>query len=640
MTFHLPPTEQQGYYKYDPTVVRYGWARIFPYGGEDGTMRYLMTELRRDLLKQGQVSQPLFPLFELIESGQRAIEESWMAFSTFFADVEVLHSGLFNFSLPPNEPFNTSFMRERRQILQITQKASDIATEQKKKAIAPLEKLKAQQLGFYQGAEQQGRKRPRVTYIYERDRGLSDCEFARQRIAGANPMRLKRILDSDNSLLKGLSSRTYALANSETVELGAAAAQNRLFVTDYSLFQNLVPGDFQSGRYVGPAAAVFYHSEQGLEPLLIQLEPKGKIFTPQLEYSVDEWMRAKLYVQVADAVYHEAIDHTAYTHFAMEPVTIATPRQLPSNHPLYRLINPHFRFLLPVNHRGSRILLEKGAAFDNLLPLSLDTTKALIGRAILERPFNDYALPDNISRRGVEQEYLPEFPYRDDAQLLWSAIYNYVSSYLSRYYLEDRAVLQDRYVQAWASELGTPLNQRPITDFPQAPAWLPEDLKAKVGMDYKQLPSHPRLPGFPAKIASVQQLVDIAATIIFTCAPQHSALNYAQFDYLGCVDNLPLSASARPDVNASLEKILPTPEMALQQMQITFLLSGIYWGCLGNSELIEFREPGDIEILQQFQAELKKIEHEINLRNQKRQTKYGVDYPYLLPSQIPNSLNL
>ncbi|MEO1378604.1 MAG: lipoxygenase, partial [Cyanobacteria bacterium J06635_10] len=75
-------------------------------------------------------------------------------------------------------------------------------------------------------------------------------------------------------------------------------------------------------------------------------------------------------------------------------------------------------------------------------------------------------------------------------------------------------------------------------------------------------------------------------------------------------------------------------------MQITFALSGVRFGQLGSSELMGFVEQGDRQILRNFQAELLQIESEIKSRNQQRLSKDGVEYPYLLPSQIPNSINI
>ena len=222
---------------------------------------------------------------------------------------------------------------------------------------------------------------------------------------------------------------------------------------------------------------------------------------------------------------------------------------------------------------------------------------------------------------------------------MWNAISKYVTAYLQRYYRDDREVQQDPYIQAWAAELGAPLNSRSLTEFAQVPGWLPSEVGTMVGLGIESLPEHPRVPNF-GKITTVQQLIDIATIIIFTCGPQHAAVNFNQFDYAGYVPNYPLAAYARPDVSVSLQQMLPPLEKELEQMQLTFALSGVRFGKLGSSELIGFVESGDRQILQNFREELLQIESEIKSRNQQRLSDYGVEYPYLLPSQVPNSINI
>ena len=272
-----------------------------------------------------------------------------------------------------------------------------------------------------------------------------------------------------------------------------------------------------------------------------------------------------------------------------------------------------------------------------------ESSLALINQAYRSRPFQDYALPTNLKRRGVEADALPEYAYRDDALLLWAAIESYVSRFLSRYYADDSAVQQDTYLQAWAAELGDPLDQRDCAEFAQAPDWMPHSWSAGTNLEF-ELPSYARVPGFPGadgdRPLTLAQLIAIVTQVIFTCGPQHAAVNFSQFDYVGYTPNAPLSLYARPDVPTPIDQLLPSPEMELGQMELTLTLNGIRYGHLGSDELIQFQDGGDRLALQQFQAELMAIEAQIKQRNQQRLATTGVEYPYLLPSQIPNSINI
>ncbi|WP_016952856.1 lipoxygenase family protein [Anabaena sp. PCC 7108] len=639
MTQSTSLKEQQGYYRYHPYgLEQKGSARLFPYTGEDGTVRYVLTKIYQNLLQQGKLSEPWSLLLTEVEKKVSKLEEDWLNISTLLVDCEVFQSGWFNFNLPPHEQFNSSYIRERKKLLQ-TIMAVNKAVATVDKNLPTLTRNEQQRKLFFQALAKDGINPPIVSIIHQRDGGLSDKEFVRQRLAGANSTVLRRVQAIDQGFLQALATQPYKLANNGAIDLIKSASENRLFIADYPLLRDLKVTDLQPGKYVGSPVALFHHTDKGLEPVLIEVE-KGRVVTPGITgQAADDWERAKLYFQTADATHHELIAHLSYTHLAMEALAIATPRQLPSNHPVYQLLSPHFKFLIAINNRDNTIFFAKGAAIDSLMAPTVESSSRLINKAYREKSFWYYSLLNDIEVRGIEPQLLPDFPYRDDALLLWEAIAKYTTRYLQRYYPDDKAVQQDPYLQAWADELSAPLNTRPKSDFPQVPAWFPKELVAESGIEPQELPSYPRVPGF-TKIGSLQQLIDIATITIFTCGPQHAAVNFSQYDYFGYVPNAPLANYSRPDTPASLEEFLPSTDKDLQQMRLTSALSGIYWGNLGSSDLIQFADKIDRQILAQFQNDLLEIENKIKARNQQRLTDSGVEYPYLLPSRIPNSINI
>ncbi len=640
MTKQPSLSEQQGYYRYNPSgLEQKGAARLFPYPGEDGAIRYILTKLSENLLTQGKLSAPWSLLLTELEKKVSKLEEDWFNLATLLVDCEVFQSGLFNFDLPPNEQFNSSYIQERKKLLKRLHEAKIAIAKLDKNLPVGQRNEEQRKLFFAALTKVDGTNPPIMSVIHQRDGGLSDQEFARQRLAGANPTVIRRIQGNDQGLIQSLATQPYKLANNGNIDLIKAAGENRLFVVDYPFLKDLQVTDLQPGKYVGSPTALFYRTDKGLEPLLIEVE-KGRVVTPAISGgAADDWMRAKLYVQTADATHHQLIAHLTYTHLAMEALAIATPRQLPYNHPVNQLLSPHFKFLMAINHRGNSVLLAAEAAIDNLMATTLTTSKRLMNKAYREKSFWYYSLLNDIELRGIEPKFLPDFPYRDDALLLWEAIAKYVTRFLQLYYPDDKAVQQDPYLQAWAEELAAPLNTRPKSDFPQVPAWLPKELVAESGIEPHELPAYPRIPGF-TKIGSLQQLIDIAAITIFTCGPQHAALNFSQFDYMAYVPNAPLANYSHPDTATSLEEFLPPPDQDLLQMQVTSALSGIRWGTLGSSDLIQFAQKNNIQILTQFQNDLSLIEGTIKGRNQQRFTDSGVEYPYLLPSHIPNSINI
>lgn len=78
------------------------------------------------------------------------------------------------------------------------------------------------------------------------------------------------------------------------------------------------------------------------------------------------WLLAKLWVQAA-ATNSVIIDDILVNHLLMEPVAVALERNLPSIHPLYKLLKPHLRGIPVINDVIRRHLL----SFDDHVPSRL-----------------------------------------------------------------------------------------------------------------------------------------------------------------------------------------------------------------------------------------------------------------------------
>ena len=137
----------------------------------------------------------------------------------------------------------------------------------------------------------------------------------------------------------------------------------------------------------------------------------------------------------------------------IEPFAIATARQLAKTHPLSVLLKPHFRFTLAINKASKYLLVNKGGFVDRLFAGTLSGTLS-VARNSRPPNFYDLAVPTELKSRGVDDlDVLPQYPYRDDALLIWDTLAPFVKKYLAVHYGTDGDVVNDYELQNWFGEL-------------------------------------------------------------------------------------------------------------------------------------------------------------------------------------------
>jgi arachidonate 15-lipoxygenase len=445
-----------------------------------------------------------------------------------------------------------------------------------------------------------------------------DEVFAYMRVAGYNPVMIERVTSlSDRFPVKD---EQYQAVMGSDDSLAAAGQEGRLYLADYGILDGAINGTYpHEQKYIYAPLALFALPKGSdparlLRPVAIQCgQTPGSdypIITPNSgKYA---WLFAKTVVQIADANVHEAVTHLARTHLFVGTFVMATHRQLPVSHPLSLLLRPHFEGTLAINDAAQRTLIAPGGGVDRLLSSTIDNSRVLAVCGLQSYGFNSAMLLKQFKQRGVDDpNLLPVYPYRDDALLVWDAIHQWVSDYLNLYYATDEDVQKDAALQAWAAEAQAYDGGR-VSDF-----------------------------GEDGGIQTRDYLVDAATLIIFTASAQHAAVNFPQKDLMGyaaafpLAGYLPASTLRREISEQDYLNLLPPLDQAQRQFNLLSLLGSIYYNKLGEYPKEYFTDPQVKPLLQAFQSNLQTVEATINQRNLNRPA-----YEYLLPSKIPQSINI
>jgi arachidonate 15-lipoxygenase len=378
-------------------------------------------------------------------------------------------------------------------------------------------------------------------------------------------------------------------------------------------------------KYLYPAIALFAvpdqsHEDRYLLPIAIQCGQDPKVHPIMTPSSGDyAWLAAKSAIQVADSTIHEAISHLACTHLLVDPFVVATHRQLPESHPVYRLLLPHFEGTILINFGAWKLLTAKGQAVNSLLPPVIAQSRTVAVQGLRQLGFNDQMLPKRLEARGVmDQEALPLYPYRDDGLAIWEALHNWVNAYIRLQYDSDSAVLADNALQNWAQEL-VALDGGRIEEF---------------GNDGDGV------------IKTVDYLVEALTMIIFTGSAQHAAVNFPQKFIMSFTPAMPMSGYIPGEEIPTIQSeedwcnMLPPEDQAKQQLQILQILGGVNYTNLGQYRDDQKKRLGAdaAEALTQFQNRLAEIELTITKRNDEIPGKFK--YEFLKPSNIPQSINI
>lgn len=431
------------------------------------------------------------------------------------------------------------------------------------------------------------------------------------------------------------------------VTLEQACRENRLYACDYAAFNDAwAEKVFGEQRYLVAPIALFYWNSTApagypplnaqrsgvLQPIAIQLGQQyhavnTPLFTPnncagENDPNGLKWRLAKFLVNTTCAMHHESIAHLGDCHLVIEPMVLATHRQLSTEHPIFKLLYPHFRFTININYDARNVLIAPGGVVATNVGPAIESTYELISKGFKAWQWDENA-PDKIfTARGVDK--LPQFAYRDDTLLLWQAISDWVKNYLSLYYKSDADVINDHELQAWINELLSPRHAL---------------LQGLNGLKASGNPKQPYL------LDSLDYLIRIVSHIIHIAGPQHTSVNNAQYELMSYMPSV-AGAIYHPapgkhtliEKEDDLIKWIPPLDVGLFTFSFEYLLAEVQYDRFGhygfNPKESYFSDPRVHELELDFIDALALIEIEIRKRNKSR----ALPYPHQLPSLMPNSV--
>ena len=407
----------------------------------------------------------------------------------------------------------------------------------------------------------------------------NDGEFGRQIIQGPNSLKLTRVDELSptwkDAIEKGMLP-DYAI---DSENLQDVIKDGRLFeVVNSKILEGVGHGGKYSQYvnvrfrrqtwYVIQADCLFFwskkrHPHYAFVPVLIRLENKNDgqpqtFWSPpnpeSLSYmTVDgehamSWLLAKIHFRCADWQVYSVGTHFARAHAMSEVFGTSMYRNLPSAHPLYRILQPHFQGIIAVNAQAREHLVSEGfnvfatfmSAGDDLQTLLQNCCKDLL-------KYKHLVIPKDFEDRGLMD--IPQYFYRDDSIAMWDILHEYVTEMINLSYPGDEDVQNDHELQDFIIEI------------------------VKYGVKNFAKPGD-----FPDHVGNKEDLATYITAMIFNVSCFHTGVNFQINKYLAYLPNAPpsivLPPPAQNDVVTmeTIMKSLPKKDVAVVVMAATEML--------------------------------------------------------------------
>ncbi|KAH0618179.1 hypothetical protein JD844_017171, partial [Phrynosoma platyrhinos] len=451
--------------------------------------------------------------------------------------------------------------------------------------------------------------------------------FGYQFLNGCNPVLIRKCTELPKKFPVTTEMVECSLERNLTLE--EEIKQGNIFIVDYELLDGIDVNkrDPCTIQYLAAPICLLYRNlEKKIVPIAIQInqdpKPDNPIFLPSdAKY---DWLLAKIWVRSSDFHIHQTVTHLLRTHLISEVFAVAVFRQLPSVHPLYKLLIPHVRFTIAINTKAREQLICEYGLFDKANATGGGGHVQMVQRAMKQLTYSSLCFPEEIRARHMESyEDIPYYYYRDDGLKVWEAIRSFVTDVVNIYYENEERVCEDMELQAFVKDIYI------------------------YGMRGN------KASGFPKTIKTREKLSEYLTVVMFTTSAQHAAVNFGQYDWCSWIPNAPPTMRCPPPTkkgNVTIEYIIDSlPDRgrscwhlgavwALSQFQeneaAPYAPRYVIQVFLGMYPDEHFIEKPVKEAMKKFRKNLDDITSYITERNRNKK----LPYYYLSPDRIPNSV--
>jgi len=243
-----------------------------------------------------------------------------------------------------------------------------------------------------------------------------------------------------------------------TSQVRAALAAGNLYVIDMSRFESLAAGTVNGSPRFTPATTTLLirnRQTKSLTPVAIIVSGQngaGRQLYQESNSSKGAWLYALQAAKTSITVYGVWLGHVYHWHIVTAAMQMAMLNTLPTDHPIYLLLAPQSKFLIPFDD----VLL---AAWSQIAPpTSLTTAEDFLALANGYANGRTYFEDDpttTIAQLGLRAKDFTaktrwdRYPVVQRLLTLWNLVSEYIDAFVAATYPSDASVAADQNLQTW-----------------------------------------------------------------------------------------------------------------------------------------------------------------------------------------------